>query len=342
MALCARSFGRLCETTHRGLLRPHVSAALTSLFHGGGCWETRGRPEIFPDAGLASPQLQATRGVARVRINRLTGVRSIKKAAPKTEWQIAAEREFLASRAQVPKEGYLWGMTADDVRHLSPAMQRCLSIRCGTNADISRFRKAEWIRKFQRRPFDFSSPAVVIAMLTEKILRLRAHLLRYHKHHVVKRSMSIFLARRQRVMRSLYRSDFVLYQHVCKELGIRCVRFAIPPPKDPQLSINPQAVDGDRMKFLIRQRLYRKGNRPRELREPETGKKIRYTRHPLEPVPISHGRPKPTPQQVSRAWPYGVREDRVAGKQVMYNPSAAGKGFWPVKLGGHGGRTPFN
>mmetsp|Transcript_124241 Transcript_124241/g.264832 ORF Transcript_124241/g.264832 Transcript_124241/m.264832 type:complete len:341 (-) Transcript_124241:19-1041(-) len=289
------------------------------------------------------PLCRDVRGVARVRINRFTGVKAIKVSAPKTEWQIAAEREFLAMRSQIPKDAYLWYLTGDDVRHLSPEMQKCLTLRCANQDDISRWRKHQLIRKFQRRPFDTNSMAPRIACLTEKILRLRAHLLRNPKgpgHQVAKRSMSMYLTRRVKTMKSLYRADYVLYRHVCSELGIRCVRFAIPGSKDPQKMVNPQAIDGDRAKFLIRQRMYHARYRPRELQEEGTKRLIRYTRHPMEPVPESHGKPKATPQQISRAWPYGVRGERVAGKQVVYNPTAAGPGHWPAKGSVVGGATP--
>ncbi|CAK0822043.1 unnamed protein product, partial [Prorocentrum cordatum] len=230
---------------------------------------------------------------------------------------------------------YLWYLTEDDVKNLTPEMRKCLSLRLGSAEDVSRWRTHQLIKKFQRRAYDTNSPAVRIATLTEKILRLRAHLLRFPQvlgSQAHKRVMAIRLTKRTRAMRQLYKHDFELYQHVCKELGIRCIRFAIPGSKDPQKMVNPQAIDGDRAKFLIRQRMYHGKWRPHKMKELENkGRLIRYTRHPMERVPESHGKPKSVPQQVSRAWPYGVREERVAGKQVVYNPSAAGIGFWPAK-----------
>lgn len=265
----------------------------------------------------------------------------MKVNAPKTEWQIQAEKAFLAQRADIPtKDAYMYGLTKDDVRNLSPAMQACLSLKCGSKDDVRKWRKQDLIKKFQRRPFDTNSPAVRIAVNTEKILGMREHLLRHPKHNSVKRSMSIILNRRQKNMKRLYKTDFTLYKHVCEELGIRCVRFAIPDSKDPSRRINPQAVDGDRARFLIRQRIFHRRNRPPPLREPATNRLIRYTRHPAEPVPASHGKAIATPQQVSRAWPYGVRQDRVEGKQVVYNPTAPGKGFWPASSATVGGPTP--
>lgn len=290
------------------------------------------------------PVYADVRCIARIRINRNTGVKAVKMSPPKTEWQAAAEKEFLQMRARVPKDELLWNLTPDDVRHLSPEMRKCLTLRCGNSRDISQWRKQQLIRKFQRRPFDTNSPAVRIACLTEKILRLRAHLLRTDLgglHQEAKRAMRMYLTRRTRTMKSLYKSDYTLYRHTCTELGIRCIRFAIPlPSANPQKMLNPQAVDGDHARFLIRQRLYRAKHRPREVREPGTQRRIRWTRHPLEPVPESHGRPKPSPQQISTAWPYGVRQERVEGKQVIYNPTAPGVGFWPAKQKIVGGRTP--
>uniref|UniRef100_A0A7S0A0C9 Ribosomal protein S15 n=1 Tax=Pyrodinium bahamense TaxID=73915 RepID=A0A7S0A0C9_9DINO len=289
------------------------------------------------------PVCQDVRGVARVRINRFTGVRAVKVSAPKTEWQVAAEKEFLTMRSRFPRDEYLHYLTADDVHHLSQEMQKCLTLACASEEDISKWRIHQMIRQFQRRPFDTNSPAVRIAVLTEKVLRVRAHLLRQPKgqgHQVAKRALSMYLSRRQRSMKSLYKSDFALYKHTCSQLGIRCVRFAIPSPRNPQQMVNPQAIDGDRARFLIRQRMYHAKFRPREMREPETNRLIRYTRHPLEPVPQSHGMPLPAPQQVSRAWPYALRGERVAGKQVVYNPTAPGRGFWPAKGAVVGGPTP--
>merc|ERR1719436_1119476 len=129
------------------------------------------------------------RSVARVRINRFTGVKAVKVSSPKTEWQISAEKEFLAMREQVPQDALLHILTPDDVRNLSPEMQKCLTLKCASSMEKSKWRTHQWIKKFQHRPFDCNSPAVKIARLTEKILRVRAHLLKWPKkqgHHVGK------------------------------------------------------------------------------------------------------------------------------------------------------------
>jgi len=309
---------------------------------------TRGlwRPLANPALSVVAPRrprccYKWTRGVARVRINRFTGVKAVKRHPPKTDWQLSAEKEFLAMRAQMRnEEGYTWGMTKDDVRNLSPDMQHCLTLKCASQQELSKHRKALLIRKFQRGPLDTNSKAPAIATLTEKILNLRAHLLRMPKSASPKKVMSIRLSRRNRLMKALYKSDYKLYKHVCEAVGIRCIRFAIPDSKDPSKRNNPQAVDGDRARWLIRQRMYRARFRPREMRVPESNRLVRYTRHPMEPVPESWGRPQAVSQQVSRAWPYGVRTERVEGKQIVYNPTAPGKGFQPASSGRNAGAGP--
>lgn len=292
-------------------------------------------------ARWGGPLFQDQRFVARIRINRFTGLKAQKIGVKKTEWQIAAEKEFLAYRQKgIDHNALLYGLTEDDVKGLTPQMRQLLTLRNGTTEDISKWRKQQHIRKFQDRPFGSNSPACRVACLTEKILRLREHMLRHPKHGLGKIMMNIYIAKRQKTMKRLYKTDFVLYRHVCKELGLRCIRFAIPNPFDNQRNINPQAVDGDQAKFVIRQRMYRRHNRPRHLRDPDKGRIIRFTRHPAERVPESHGQAPKTPQQVSIAFPYGVKEDRVQGKQVLWNPTAPGRGYWPASHRVIGGPTP--
>lgn len=291
------------------------------------------------------------RGVAntpnRVRICRFTGVRAIKVGAPKTEWQIAAEREFLVLRQQYPREALLPGLVPDDVRNLHPTMQKLLTLRCANKQQVSAWRKQQLIRKFALRPFDYSSPAVVIACLTEKILRQREALLTAakgkNKHQEMKIMLTVMLSRRIKKMKNLYRNDYHTYKHVCKELGIRCIRFAIPIIKgqgDMSRLVNKQAVDGDQAKFLIRRRWYFRKYRPRPMREPETNRLIRYMQHPVEPVPENHGKPKPVAQQVSVSWPYGVRREFVEGRRIVYNPTAPGKGHQPARFDHVGATLP--
>lgn len=172
---------------------------------------------------------------------------------------------------------------------------------------------------------------VVIAALTERILNLRAHMSKNVKEHHAKRMMQLLMGRRVQCLMYLYKIDFLLYQYVCKELGIRMVRFAIPLFREPEKMLAPLALDGDKCRWLIRQKVWRNGWRPRPLMS-QANKLVRFRKHPIEPVPRDHGKAKATPQQVSTAFPYGVRDDRVRGEQIVYNPTAPGAGHMPCRL----------
>ncbi|PFH34918.1 putative 30S ribosomal protein S15 [Besnoitia besnoiti] len=270
------------------------------------------------------------RGVARLKSHRYGGVVALKTRAPKSPWYIEAEKEFLNERAQVP-DAYIERWHGEDLAKLSPSLRRCLHLRCASSSQLHQWRKLQLCRLLQRRPFDTGSPAVQLACLTEKILNVRAHLLKFFRDQQKKKVLSIWISRRHRLMKYLYRVDYDLYKHVCQQLRIKCVRFAIPDSRDRQRAISPIAVDGDRCKFLIRQKLWKARFRPRQLKQAD-GKVVRYTRHPMEQPSSGWNLPKEHRPALSRAWPYGVREERLTGEYVIHNPTAAGLGHCPAPL----------
>jgi small subunit ribosomal protein S15 len=261
------------------------------------------------------------------KVYRFTGTRIHRKMAPKSQFQIDAESQFLAERMAAPR-GYIRKFTSDDIMGLKPELQRLLSLRCASNRDISKFRKSELIEKFGQSPYDTNSLPVKIAVLTEQILNMRQHLLSHPRDSSAKQSIAIAVGKRTRAMRQLYKVNVGLYEWSCKELGIKCIRFSVPGIKHPAKAINPLAIDGDRLKWLIRRKLWRARNRPRPEESADgKGGKVHYLRHLTKPVPDHHGEPRPTPQQVSKAYPYGVGEDRLKGNYVVHNPTAPGIGY---------------
>ncbi|KYF39235.1 putative 30S ribosomal protein S15, partial [Toxoplasma gondii ARI] len=182
---------------------------------------------LSPPSTLSSPSvggrpaawcLDQRRGVARLKSHRYGGVVALKTRAPKSPWYIEAEKEFLNERAQVP-DAYIERWHGEDLSKLSPALRRCLHLRCASSKELHSWRKLQLCRLLQRRPFDTGSPAVQLACLTEKILNVRAHLLRHFRDQQKKKVLSIWLSRRHRVMKYLYRVDFNLYKYVCQQLS---------------------------------------------------------------------------------------------------------------------------
>ncbi|CAA9990712.1 ribosomal protein S15, mitochondrial precursor, putative [Plasmodium knowlesi strain H] len=272
----------------------------------------------------------AKRYESRVKAHRYTGITAIKTHAQKTEWYLKAERDFLAERNQIPN-GFIGLWQYDDIKHLRKNIINMLHLNCANNKQLHKYKKLCIRRCLQRRPFDTGSAPVQIGCLTEKILNLRAHLILRCKDHPKKRTMSIWLARRQKLMKYLYKTDFELYKHTCNLLKIKCILFAIPDSRDRSKAINAAAVDGDRCKFLIRQKLWKGKYRPRPMKDPK-GQTIRYTRHPIEQPPSDYALPKEYKPQISNSWPYGVKENYQKGTYTVYNPTAPGLGYCPVPM----------
>lgn len=260
------------------------------------------------------------------KVYRFTGTRVHRQKTPKSPFQQEAEAQFLAERACIPR-GFVNGFTFDDLEGVKPEMQKMLSLSLASNSDISKFRKAELIQKFARSTYDTNSLPVKIAVLTERILNMRQHLLAQTRDSASKQAIAIAIGKRTRAMRQLYKVNTSLYEWVCSELKLKCVRFSVPGIKHPSKALNPLAIDGDRVKWLIRRKLWKGKNRPRpEERTDGKGGKVHFLRHRTEKPPDHHGKPRPVPQQVSKAYPYGVDEDRVKGNYQIHNPTAPGPG----------------
>merc|ERR1712194_896822 len=119
--------------------------------------------------------------------------------------------------------------------------------------------------------------------------------------------------------------------YVCQQLGIKMIRFAIPDHISPSRQFQPQGVDGDLCRWLIRQKVWRHRQSPYPLRN-EMGVLVRYTQHKNEPVPKSHNVARAIRQEVSVSYPYGVSDERVEGRQIIHNPTAPGRGHLAARL----------
>eukprot|EP01067_Filipodium_phascolosomae_P000821 Filipodium_phascolosomae@DN1589_c0_g1_i1.p1 len=144
--------------------------------------------------------------------------------------------------------------------------------------------------------------------------------------------MHILASYRMKLMKSLYRQDFEIYKDVCEDLKIKMIRFAIPGSQNPSKASNKWAVDGDRCKYLIRQKVFARRYRPRPvLVDRANSFAVRYKRYPYEAPPDDWNQPRKVRQRVSRLWPYGVQQQRVLGQYVVHDPTAPGPGYCPAE-----------
>lgn len=86
---------------------------------------------------------------------------------------------------------------------------------------LDKAKKAEIVAKFGEGANDTGSPAVQIALLSERIAYLTEHLKVNKKDHSSKLGMLKLVGQRRRLMRYLKKSDLQRYANVIKELNLR-------------------------------------------------------------------------------------------------------------------------
>ncbi len=81
--------------------------------------------------------------------------------------------------------------------------------------------KQEIIAKFGRKEGDTGSPEVQIALLTERINHLTAHLKTHQKDHHSRRGLLQMVGRRKGLLDYLKQTDIEKYRQIIAELGLR-------------------------------------------------------------------------------------------------------------------------
>jgi small subunit ribosomal protein S15 len=81
--------------------------------------------------------------------------------------------------------------------------------------------KQEIMTKFQRHEGDTGSPEVQIALLTERINHLTAHLKMHKKDHHSRRGLLKMVGQRKGLLNYLMSIDIERYRSLIKELNIR-------------------------------------------------------------------------------------------------------------------------
>jgi small subunit ribosomal protein S15 len=106
------------------------------------------------------------------------------------------------------------------------SLQRYTLIKLSTKKEekdmaLSKERVAELIKEYGKNANDSGSPAVQIALLTEKIIDLTAHLKANKKDHHSRRGLLIAVGKRRNLLDYLNRTDRDAYIKLIASLGIR-------------------------------------------------------------------------------------------------------------------------
>lgn len=86
---------------------------------------------------------------------------------------------------------------------------------------VTKNEKAEIVKKFGANEKDTGSVKVQVALLTERIKTLTAHLKNNDKDHTARRSLLVLVGQRKSLLTYLERVDRDGYLSLIKELGLR-------------------------------------------------------------------------------------------------------------------------
>ncbi len=86
---------------------------------------------------------------------------------------------------------------------------------------IENVRKQELIKEFATKEADTGSPEVQVAVLTERIVNLTAHLGIHEKDFHSRRGLLMLVSRRRRLLDYLKRTNVSRYAKLIERLGLR-------------------------------------------------------------------------------------------------------------------------
>ena len=86
---------------------------------------------------------------------------------------------------------------------------------------IAKEKKTEVIEKFARKAGDTGSPEVQVAILTERIKELNAHLDKNPKDHHSRRGLLKMVGQRRSLLGYLKKMDIEAYRKLIADLGLR-------------------------------------------------------------------------------------------------------------------------
>ncbi|OYW19303.1 MAG: 30S ribosomal protein S15 [Planctomycetales bacterium 12-60-4] len=86
---------------------------------------------------------------------------------------------------------------------------------------ITKDRKSELIREFQRGDVDTGSPEVQIAVLSHRIAQLTEHLKGHMKDHASRRGLLMLVSKRRRLLDYLKNSTPERYFAIIEKIGLR-------------------------------------------------------------------------------------------------------------------------
>ncbi|KAG9492869.1 hypothetical protein GDO78_001037 [Eleutherodactylus coqui] len=120
------------------------------------------------------------------------------------------------------KKEYL-GINAEEINDV---VKRLLSLDMASQSDKLKVKIQQLVDKVRRDPDDRATAEVRIAVLTARIQNFKEHLQLHPKDKANKRRMLMSIDRRKKLLKSLRRTRYDSFEHVCTELNIE---YTFPP-----------------------------------------------------------------------------------------------------------------
>jgi small subunit ribosomal protein S15 len=86
---------------------------------------------------------------------------------------------------------------------------------------LTQERKAEIVNQFGQNAQDTGNTRVQVALLTQRINDLTAHLREHKKDHHSRRGLLMLVGQRRRLLNYMQRDDLEGYRSLIRELGLR-------------------------------------------------------------------------------------------------------------------------
>ena len=86
---------------------------------------------------------------------------------------------------------------------------------------LTQERKAEVVTRFGQNAQDTGNTRVQVALLTQRINDLTAHLREHKKDHHSRRGLLMLVGQRRRLLNYMQRDDLEGYRSLIRELGLR-------------------------------------------------------------------------------------------------------------------------
>ncbi|KAN0038706.1 hypothetical protein ACTA71_000892 [Dictyostelium dimigraforme] len=123
------------------------------------------------------------------------------------------------------KNAYRFGVTEEEASLLHPKFKEFLSFRNASQPEVNSYRKQLCVEKYGKSLQDTGSASVQIAILTERINYLNAHLAKNKKDFVAKKRIPENEKKRRNLIAHLKRTNIEEYFRVTKDLRLKNFNF---------------------------------------------------------------------------------------------------------------------